>query len=87
MELTEAMGVAEELRQTQRRLEVRTQQLHAACRQRDEVMATLRSQPLTLAPQEARLLLDVAVKGPAAGRGDEFKALLQRLSDASGYEP
>lgn len=42
---------------------------------------------ILLTVDEARLLVDVAVKGTEAGRGDEFKALLQRLSDASGYTP
>jgi hypothetical protein len=43
--------------------------------------------PFTLTPEEAWLFVHVAVTGQAGERGEEFKAILQRLCDAVGYEP
>ena len=42
---------------------------------------------LVLTKDDVWLLVDTAVRGSVAGRGDEFKAILQRMSDAVGYEP
>ena len=42
---------------------------------------------LVLTKDDVWLLVDTAVRGEAAGRGDEFKAILQRMANAVGYQP